>query len=66
VENGTLRDLVPALPRADAGRNDAAKDAKDPFGLSPEQISRNQRGAAMARAALLGAVAGTNEAMDVK
>jgi hypothetical protein len=38
-----------------AGVNDAAKGkTKTPFGLTEEQISRNSRGAAMARAALRG------------
>jgi len=49
-----LRSIVPALPRVDAGRNDAAKDAKDPFGLPEEQKSRNKSWAAVARAALRG------------
>jgi hypothetical protein len=60
-----LRGLVPALPRAGRTRNDATKDIKDPLGLTPEQMSRNKAGAAMARAALRGQLA-IKEAVEVK
>jgi hypothetical protein len=51
-----IRAVVPALPRAAAQVDDAAPgtQAKRPFGLTDEQRSRNERGIAMARAALRG------------
>lgn len=65
VENsGTLRELVPALPRVAAPGYDATNGKTDPLGLTVEQMSRNRHGAAMARAALRGELA-TKEAVDV-
>lgn len=60
-----LRAIVPALPRAKPGTNDATRKKSniDPLGLPEEQKSLNRRGAAMARAALRGELAIT-EAKD--
>ncbi len=60
----TLRDIVPALPRVAAPGHDATNGKTDPLGLTDEQKSRNRSGAAMARAALRGQLAG-KEAGDV-
>ena len=60
-----IRSLVPALPRSRPGRDDAAKGEKVRPGLTAEERSRVQRGAAMARAALRGELA-INEALDGK
>lgn len=57
ADAGTLRELVPALPRAKPGRNDATPKPtaiKDHPGLMEQKQSRHAAGAALARAALRG------------
>jgi hypothetical protein len=61
-------DNLPPRPPAVPVRNDAAgktTSTTDPLGLTPEQMSRNRSGAALARAALRGELT-FNEAKDDK